>query len=102
MGFGATFMSGCKTFSQWDDRTFYQSNIKRIQCWETDEASRKSERRVRKRIKQGEVLLAEMQTIRKEKRIRIVNDCMMKNKMEWELWQRRTKERTKDDGAEGG
>lgn len=101
MGFCDTFISACKTFSQWDDRTFYESNIKRIQCWETDEARRKSERRARKRMKQSEVIVAEMQMMRKEKSIRMVNDCMMKNKMVWEQWQRTKQDRSRKGDAGG-
>lgn len=55
------------------------------------EACRRSERRARRRVKQNEVLVAEMQAIKKEKSIRVVNDCKMKNKMEWEQWQKRNK-----------
>lgn len=42
-------------------------------------------------MKQNEVLVAEMQAIKKERSIRVVNDCKMKNKMEWEQWQKRNK-----------
>lgn len=48
-------------------------------------------------MKQSEVLVAEMQMMRKEKSIRSVNDCMMKNKMVWEQWQR-----TKQDKSRKG
>lgn len=39
-------------------------------------------------MKQNEVIVAEMQAIKKEKSIRVVNDCKMRNKMEWEQWQK--------------
>lgn len=94
MGLCAMLTSACKTFSQWDDRTFYESNINHIKCREIAEAARRSERRARRRVKQNEVLLAEMQTMRKEKSIRVVDDCKMKNKMEWEQWQRNKGDRS--------
>lgn len=87
MGLFAIFTSACKTFSQWDDRTFYESNIKYIRCREINEACRRSERRARRRVKQNEVLVAEMQTMRKEKSLRAVDHCKLKNKMEWDQWQ---------------
>ena len=52
-------------------------------------------------MKQSEVLVAEMQMMRKEKSIRIVNDCMMKNKMEWEQWQRTKEDRSRTKGDAG-
>lgn len=53
-------------------------------------------------MKQNEVLIAEMQTMRKEKSIRVVDDCKMKNKMEWEHWQRSKGERSGTVSVSGG
>lgn len=88
MGFGAIFISACKTLSQWDDRAFYESNIRHIQWQEIEKTRCRSERHGRRRAKQNQVLVAKMQTMRKEKSIRVIGDCKMKNKMEWEQWQR--------------
>lgn len=49
-------------------------------------------------MKQSEVIAAEMQMMRKEKSIRMVNDCMMKNKMVWEQWQRTKQDRSRKGG----
>ena len=38
-------------------------------------------------MKQNEVLVAEMQTMRKEKSLRAVDHCKLKNKTEWDQWQ---------------
>lgn len=45
-------------------------------------------------MKQNEVLVAEIQTMRKEKSIRAVDRCKLKNKMEWEQWQRNKGDRS--------
>ena len=45
-------------------------------------------------MKQNEVLVAEIQTMRKEKSIRAVDQCKLKNKMEWEQWQRNKGDRS--------
>lgn len=101
MGFGALLISACKAFSQWDDRTFYESNIKRIQWQEIDKARRRSERHARRRAKRNEALVAEMQMMRIEKCIRFADDCKMKNKMDWEQWQSTTGNRSKKGDAWG-
>lgn len=47
------------------------------------------------------MLVADMQMMRKEKSIRVVDDCKMKNKMEWEQWQRTKGDRSKKGYARG-